>query len=109
MKRALALSLLASSAAVLAQSPPATPGTAGPYNLIFLQGGIGTTRALPADTPILRAGAAWSLTSWVRIDVPQSGPIVLASIGDRDAATSLLLDSGKLALRVDGGVSVQTS
>jgi hypothetical protein len=109
MKRGLALALLASSAAAYAQSLPVAVGTAGPYNLTFLQGGIGTTRALPADTPILRAGAAWSLTSWVRIDVPQSGPILLASIGDADAATSLLLDSGKLALRVDGGASVQTA
>jgi hypothetical protein len=57
-------------------------GTSGPYNVTVLQGGIGMTRTLPADTPILRAGAPWSITSWVKVDVAQSGPVVIAAIGD---------------------------
>ncbi len=71
------------------------PGTSGPYNLTFLQGGIGVTRSLPADTSILRAGAPWSLTSWIKVDVPQSGPVILVAVG----GTCLSLDSGRVSVQ----------
>lgn len=90
-------------------------GTSGPYNVTVLQGGIGMTRTLPADTPILRAGAPWSITSWVKVDVAQSGPVVIAAIGDPAAGdpassqcTCLLLDSGRLSLRLSGASALQT-
>jgi hypothetical protein len=78
--------------------PRITPGTAGPYNVAVLQGGIGMARTLPADTPILGAGAPWSITSWVKIDVPQSGRIVLAAVGTGEL--NLSLESGRLTLQV---------
>jgi hypothetical protein len=94
----LALTMLAiprGSRADTATAPAA--GTLGPYNITALQGSIGMARSLPADTSILRAGAPWSITSWVRIDLAQQGPVILAAIGD--ASLSLLLDSGRLGLR----------
>jgi hypothetical protein len=104
----LALTLLVnfgSGRADTAAAPEA--GTKGPYNITALQGGIGMTRSLPADTAILHAGSPWSITSWVRIDLAQPGPVVLAAVGD--ASMSLLLDSGRLGLR-SGSVTVsQTS
>jgi hypothetical protein len=83
-------------------------GTSGPYDLKLLQGGIGITRTLPADTPILRAGAPWSITSWIRVEVPQSGLIVLATVGDSSSGLSLLLDSGRLSLRSGAALVLQT-
>ena len=78
-------------------------GTLGPYNITSLQGGIGMARDLPADASILHAGESWSVTSWIRIDLAQQGPVVLAAIGN--APLSLLLDSGRLGLR-SGSLSV---
>ena len=87
------------------------PGTSGPYNLTILQGGIGMTRTLPADTPILRAGAPWSITSWIKIDVPESGPVILAAVGDPTSSqcTCVALDSGRLSVRSADAPALQTS
>jgi len=104
----LAVTLLVNfgnSRADTAAAPEA--GTTGPYNITTLQGGIGMTRSLPADTAILHAGAPWSITSWVRIDLAQQGPVVLAAVGD--ASLSLLLDSGRLGLRSNSVTVSQTS
>jgi hypothetical protein len=105
---ALTLALLVhvgSGRADTAAAPAA--GTSGPYNITALQGGIGMTRSLPADTAILHAGAPWSITGWVRIALAQQGPVVLAAIGD--ASLSLLLDSGRLGLRSGSLTVSQTS
>ena len=100
----LTLTLLVNASSVRADSAAApAAGTSGPYNITALQGGIGMVRSLPADTSILHAGAPWSITSWVRIDLAQQGPVVLAAIGD--VPLSLLLDSGRLGLR-SGSVTV---
>ena len=100
--RASAITLCALLLSALAgpsrTEPLIAPGTAGPYDITVLQGGIGMTRTLPADTPILSAGAPWSITSWVKIDVPQSGPVVLAAIGTGEL--NLSLESGRLTLQV---------
>jgi len=98
----------------VALAAPIEPGTSGPYNLTILQGGIGMTRSLPAGTPILRAGAPWSLTSWIRIDVPQSGPVILAAIGDTAATaampcTCVALDSGRLSVQSTDAAALRTN
>jgi len=102
----------------IALAETSAPGSAGPYNVTVLQGGIGMTRTLPADTPILHAGAPWSITSWIKIDVAQDGPIIIAAIGDPAASdpveggpvrcTCLLLESGRLSLRASGAGELQT-
>ena len=97
-----------------ALAAPIEPGTSGPYNLTILQGGIGMTRSLPAGTPMLRAGAPWSITSWIRIDVPQSGPVILAAIGDTAATAALpctcvALDSGRLSVHSTDAAALQSN
>ena len=99
----LAIGALLAAPAARADTVARAPGTSGPYNLTVLQGGVGTTRTLPADTAILHAAAPWSITSWLRIEVPQQGPVVLASFGN-DAALSLLLDDNHLSLRGSSAV-----
>jgi hypothetical protein len=86
--------------AITRASPIGAAGTSGPYNVTVLQGGIGMTRTLPADTPVLHPGAPWSITSWIKVDVPQNDEVVLAAIGAQDLL--LALDSGRLTLRVEG-------
>ena len=104
--RTALFALLSLFGSVFADTPSIPAGTSGPYNLTLLQGGIGMTRALPADTPLLHAGAPWSITSWVKVDVPQDGPVILAAFGA--SQMRLEVDSGRLSLHV-GTVTLQTS
>jgi hypothetical protein len=76
----------------------APAGAAGPYNVTLLQGGIGLARTLPADSSFLREGAAWSMTGWVRIDVPQAGEVALVSLGNGDRPLRWVLEDGAAAL-----------
>ena len=69
------------------------------------------TRSLPADTPILRSGAPWSIRSWIKIDVPQSGAVILAAIGDPSGqcmGICLSLDSGRLRVQSADSLALQT-
>lgn len=72
----------------------------GPYNVTFLEGGVGLTRPLAADMPLLAAGAPWSMTGWLNVTRAREETIVLAAIGDGAARTCrcLLLRNGNLAL-----------
>src|ERR1700736_2322993 len=62
----------------------ATPDAAnnlGPYNLTFLEGGVGLTRPLAADSPALAANGSWSLTGWLQPTLEQSGDVIIAAVG----------------------------
>jgi uncharacterized protein (DUF1778 family) len=98
----LALTTVAWACGARAQTP--VPGALGPYNLTILQGGVGMTRKLASDSPILAAGAPWSATSWVRRDGTEAGPVVLAALGDpaSGACVSIMLTSGRLGLSAGG-------
>ncbi|HEY2661203.1 MAG TPA: LamG-like jellyroll fold domain-containing protein [Caulobacteraceae bacterium] len=100
-----ALGLLALAWASGAQAATAPAGALGPYNLTLLRGGVGMTRSLPADAPVA-AGARWSMTGWVKVDVAQPGVVTLAGLGDPASAACdcLVLDGGRLGLRLAGGV-----
>jgi len=65
-------------------APPALTPTAnfGPYNVEFLEGGIGLSRPLSADAAPLAAGTPWSMSGWARIAHRQSGEVILAAVGD---------------------------
>jgi hypothetical protein len=106
--RTLALAALAWSGAALADPAPA--GALGPYNLTILQGGIGMTRSLATPSPLFAAGAPWSMSGWVRLDVAQPGPVVLAGIGDPagGGCDCLVLDDGKLGVALAGGGRLRT-
>jgi Concanavalin A-like lectin/glucanases superfamily len=76
----------------------------GPYNLTFLEGGIGMSRPLAADNPTLPANASWSITGWVRPTLGQSGDVVVAAVGDTTITSCrcLMLHDGKLQIRAGG-------
>src|SRR6186713_428516 len=69
----------------------------GPYNLTFLEGGIGLSRPLAPDT----ANTSWSMAGWLRPTLQQSGDVVIAAVGDPTAAACrcLLLHNGTLRIR----------
>lgn len=74
----------------------------GPYNAVFLAGGVGMSRPLAPDSALLRANATWSLSGWLRLDRSDGGPLLLAAIGDARVTDCrcLLVDGGHLQLRV---------
>src|ERR1035438_1664336 len=82
----------------------------GPYNVTILQGGVGMSRSLPDDLSILAAGAAWSMASWIKVDVDQPGLVILAALGrcDSDNGIRLMQGAGRLALRLPDGQLLQT-
>jgi len=79
-------------------------GMPGPYNLTFLQGGVGMTRVLPAETPILTAGAPWSMSGWIKLDIPQPDEATVVGVGDAgpSGCACLTVENGRLALQFGG-------
>jgi hypothetical protein len=86
-----------------ATTPEAT-NNLGPYNLTFLEGGVGLTRPLAADSPALAANGSWSLSGWLQPTLEQSGDVLIAAVGGTSATACrcLALHDGKLQLRVPG-------
>jgi hypothetical protein len=110
--RPLAASLILAASACLTVSATrageaSPPGAPGPYDLTILQGGIGMTRALPADTPLAAAGAAWSVGGWYRFDVAPREAVVLAGLGDPASASCVCLqaDAAGVSVRLGAGVA----
>jgi hypothetical protein len=97
------LGLLLAGACVPAMA--ATPDNGGPYNAQFLQGGIGIERDLTGADALVRAGAAYTLSAWVRPDAAQKGRVVLVALGRPDACRCLALVDGRLTL-LDGGTTL---
>ncbi|QUD88918.1 glycosyl hydrolase 2 galactose-binding domain-containing protein [Phenylobacterium montanum] len=89
----------------------ARPGALGPYDVTLLQGGVGMTRELPEAASLYAAGAAWSMSGWVRVDAPQAGEVVVAGLGDpaTPACDCLLLRDGRLAFTLAGGARLESS
>ncbi len=81
----------------------------GPYNLEFLQGGVGLSRPLATDSPLLRADAPWSITGWIRAS-RQPGTVVLAALGEPagDTCRCLVLEDGELGLWAGQGGVLRT-
>ena len=79
---------------------PATP--VGPFNAVFLAGGVGIVHALAADAPMLQPGGAWSMSGWLRVDRSANAPLVVSSLGASaaDRCRCLIVDRGRLQLRV---------
>lgn len=81
-----------------------TPVNSGPYNLTFLEGGVGLNRLLAADDPALAANASWSITGWLRPTLQQSGDVVIAAVGgtSADSCRCLTVHDGKIQLLAGG-------
>ncbi|HLY58951.1 MAG TPA: LamG-like jellyroll fold domain-containing protein, partial [Stellaceae bacterium] len=88
-----------------ARAAPAPDENFGPYNMTFLAGGIGMSRPLAPASPVLAAGAPWSLSGWIRVDVDQTGRSVVAAVGDpAHACRCLVLDSGRPGLALGDAI-----
>src|ERR1700761_6572005 len=85
----------------------AAPDNFGPYNATFLSGGVGLVK----QTAVLEANAPWSLAGWLRIERITPGQIVVAVNGDPPpgAGHALMLDDGKLALRLDAATTLRAA
>ncbi len=90
-------------ASVASAAPPVE--NTGPYNARFLEGGIGIERPLPADAPVLAAGAAFTFSAWVRPTAIQSGVATLIALGETtpSGCRCLVLDDGRPAVVLPGG------
>jgi Exo-beta-D-glucosaminidase Ig-fold domain/Concanavalin A-like lectin/glucanases superfamily/Glycosyl hydrolases family 2/Glycosyl hydrolases family 2, TIM barrel domain len=84
------------------------PANFGPYNLRILEGGIGVTRPLAEDSPLLAGAAPFSVSGWLRLSRRVPGSTVVVAIGDSSSSNSwrgLKLVDGSLRL-VLGGTEV---
>jgi hypothetical protein len=93
----------------LSPATGSTPGAAapaanlGPYNVTFLDGGVGLMRPL-AETGPVAAGAPWSITGWLRTAHVRAGEVIVAAIGDVGGGDAAAGGWRGLAL-VDGALS----
>ena len=97
--------LLCLAAPPLARAAVDSKANLGPYNVVVLEGGIGLTRSLPADSSLV-VGASWSISGWVNIARASQGSVIVAAIGDVTGPSwcGIELRDGKVEL-VLGGVA----
>ena len=108
---ALTAGVALAAIATVALPAPDPRTNVGPYNVTFLEGGIGLTRPLAPDMPLLGARAQWSLAGWINPSRERVETLVIATIGDATAATCrcVLLRNGKLTLGLGGGTSIASN
>lgn len=106
----LVLLVLGIEGFAFAQSAPIPPGNLGPYNVTFLEGGVGLSRALPKDHALFSSNAPWSMTLWLRLTQQQRGTVMLASLGEvaSKACRCLFLEDGKLSLALGEAEALAT-
>jgi len=112
MRARLGLAVLCTCiASASAAAPPQATDNFGPYNSTFLEGGIGQSRTLAADSSLLAAGASWSLSGWLRLAAPPSGTVIVGGVGNpgTDECRCLILQDGKIALRLGDRQQLSTS
>ncbi|PPU76535.1 glycoside hydrolase family 2 [Xanthomonas cucurbitae] len=91
------------------QAAPVDGQPPGPYDVRVLTGGMGLTKTLAAQTPLLAADADWSVSGWVRPSPAISGPALIAGVGDPSAAGRYFaIEQGRLGF-VQGGDAVLRS
>ena len=102
----LAVASLSATAATDGLEPEAN---FGPYNEIFLAGGVGFSKALSPASPVVGANAPWSFRGWLRPDRRDGGPLVIAAIGDPSATErrSLEIDAGVVSFRLGRNMVVR--
>ncbi len=94
----------AQSAPVSAFPPQGTlvPALYGPFNGVFLAGGVGLKKPLGEHDPIFGTDMPWTLSCWVRSEEEISGSTLLAGVGDPldEYSRFLSIEHGKLAFRM---------
>jgi hypothetical protein len=95
--------VLACAAATAAPALAETPRGVGPFNAHILAGGIGIDDKAPEIAPLAAAGAATTISTWVRPDFDQHGRTVLIALGTPEAHRALLLDDGHPAYAAGAG------
>ena len=105
------LALLCAGVAPALPAPPHATDNFGPYNATFLEGGVGESRPLAADSALLAAGASWSLTGWIKFAAPQAGSIVIGGVGNPyvGECRCLVLQDGKIGVRLGGKQQLSAS
>ena len=73
---------LSRAAPALTKAALAPTANFGPYNVTFLEGGVGLARPLSEAAAPIASGAPWSITGWLRSARRQSGEVIVAAIGD---------------------------
>ncbi|TCK73726.1 glycosyl hydrolase 2 galactose-binding domain-containing protein [Acidipila rosea] len=91
-------SALAQQAAAPQQLP--FPESYGPYDAVSLAGGAGLVKPIPAQDPILRNSAAWTISAWVRVSadaLTSNEPTLIGGVGDpaEEYARMLGFEAGK--------------
>jgi hypothetical protein len=90
----------------VAPSTLAPAANFGPYNVSFLEGGIGLARPLSVEAALLGVQAPWSLSGWLLLAHPQSGESIITAIGNVSGAQwrGISLSNGALSLVVGNTV-----
>jgi hypothetical protein len=103
----LAAELLGAQATPL--QPPDPNANFGPYNTSFLAGGVGLSNPLASDSPVLKAGAPWSISGWLRAGRTAAAPMIVAAVGDTgpEVCRCLILDHGQLLLQLGVDLSLR--
>ncbi len=93
---------------------PASPlNHYGPYNAHILVGGVGLTKSVPPNDPILDRRAAWTMSAWIEFAAASPKSVSIAGVGDPtgDNVRFFALFEGKPAFLTAGAeplVSGQT-
>ncbi|WP_126946588.1 LamG-like jellyroll fold domain-containing protein [Xanthomonas sp. BRIP62409] len=91
------------------EAAPVDVRSTGPYDVRVLAGGMGLSKKLAADAPLLAADADWSVSGWVRPWRANAGPALIAGLGDaKSAGRYFAIDNGRLAF-VQGADTVLRS
>jgi hypothetical protein len=85
-----------------APSPPPVGQNFGPYNDVFLDGGMGVLRPLSPENVLLQAGKPFSMAGWINPARIKHGRVVIASIGSASESECrcLVLENGMPGLFV---------
>lgn len=108
---ALAVLTGVSAPSVWAQTPVAASSldNRGPYNAVFLQGGVGIERELAQAGELVSPDAAFSLSAWVRPDGSLPGTALLIALGETtpESCRCLALQDGHLVY-IEGGRTLRS-
>ncbi len=79
------------------------PPEYGPFNAIFIQGGIGLTYPVEPHDTVQMASAPWTLYAWVQPNLPLAAPALIGGLGStRDEYARMLAASTNAVILWDG-------